>query len=482
MMDITKLSAYEIREKLINKEVTALEIVRAHLSLIEEKKDLNAFITINKEEALKRAGIIDEKVKNGEALGCLAGVPVTIKDNISTKGIKTTCGSKMLEDYIPPFNATVVDLIEEEDGIILGKANLDEFAIGSTTENSYFGPSKNPIDPSKIPGGSSGGTACAVGSNQVPLGLGTDTGGSVRQPSAYCGVVGIKPSFGAISRFGVVSMANTLDQVGVVGRNVRDAGNLLRVLMKKDERDMTSYEEADQVLKDLDLDGTYDFKGMKIGIIKDLEGYSLDKEVEEKFQESVEIIKSLGGLVEEVNMPYLKYAPACYHLLASAETSSNLARFDGIVYGHRAGDYKDLTELYTNSRSEGLGREVKRRIVFGTYVLDKENREKYYEKALKVRRLIKEDFARVFEDYDLILSPTSPVLPFNLGEKAENTEDQYNTDIFAVGANLAGLGGISLPVKGDSPTIGIQFTANRFEDDKLIKAGLAFEGGKVDEL
>lgn len=481
-MDITKLSAYEIREKLINKEVTALEIVRAHLGLMEEKKDLNAFITINEEEAIKRAEFIDKKIKNGETLGCLAGVPVAIKDNISTRGIRTTCGSKMLENYIPPFNATVVDLIEAEDGIVLGKANLDEFAIGSTTENSYFGPSKNPIDPSKVPGGSSGGTACAVGSNQVPLGLGTDTGGSVRQPSAYCGVVGMKPSFGAISRFGVVSMANTLDQVGVIGRGVKDTAILLKVLMKKDKRDMTSYEKAGEILEGIDLARPYDFKGIKIGLIKEFDGYKLDKEVEEKFEESVEMIKSLGGLVEEINMPYLKYAPACYHLLASAETSSNLARFDGIIYGHRAEAYEDLTELYTNTRSEGLGQEVKRRIVFGTYVLDKENREKYYEKALKVRRLIKEDFSKVFEKYDLILSPTSPVLPFDLGEKAENTEDQYNTDIFAVGANLAGLGGISLPVKGENPTIGIQFTANRFEDDKLIKAGLAFEGGKVDEL
>lgn len=478
-MDITKLSAGEIREKLVNNQLTAVEIVEAHLAKIDEVDgELNAFITINREEALERAKKIDEKVANKEDLGLLAGVPISIKDNISTKDIRTTCGSKMLENYIPPFNAKVIDLIEEEDGIVLGKTNLDEFAIGSTTETSYFGPVKNPLNMDKIPGGSSGGSAASVASYEVPLSLGTDTGGSVRQPAAYCNLVGIKPSFGAISRFGVVSMANTMDQVGVMARNVKDSANLLKVLMKKDTRDSTSYEEAGEILRGLDLNQAYSFKGLKIGIIKELEGYPMDKEVEEAFDKAVKLVKGLGGLVEEINMPYLKYAPACYHLLTTAEISSNLGRFDGIIYGHRSENYKDLTELYKNTRTEALGKEVKRRIIFGTYVLSKDKREKYYEQALKVRRLIKEDFEQVFKNYDLILSPTSPLLAFEIGENKENTELQYNSDVFTVGTNLAGICAMSLPYKG----VGIQFTANRFEEDKLIRAGLAFEGGNIDEL
>lgn len=480
-MDITNISAYEIREKFINKEVRAVDIVSSYIEKIKrEDPDLNAYISINEEEALVRARELDDRLARGEAMGSLAAVPVSIKDNISTKGIKTSCGSKMMLDYLPPFNATVIDLIEAEDGIILGKTNLDEFAIGSTTESSCFGPTKNPIAEGKIPGGSSGGSAVSVASKLAPLSLGTDTGGSVRQPAAYTSVVGIKPSYGAISRFGIASMANSMDQVGVLAGNVKDGASLLKVLMQKDPRDHTSYGAAGEILEGLDLDGNYDFKGMKIGLVRELEGYEMDGEILEALDRSVELIEKLGGRVEEVKMNYLAYASTNYYLLASAEASSNLARYDGIIYGHRSDDYKDLTELYTNSRTESFGDEVKKRIILGNYLLANENREDYYTRALKIRRLIKEEFEETFKNYDLILTPTTPILPFDLrGEYDEN----YDSNIFTTGVNLAGNCAMSLPVyKQERLPIGIQFIANRFEEDKLIRAGLAFEGGNIDEL
>lgn len=482
-MDITNISAYEMHEKFLNKEVTAVELVNAHLENMEKLKELNAFITINKEDALERAKILDEKLASGAEMGVLAGIPISLKDNISTKGIRTTCGSKMLENYIPPFNATVVDLIEAEDGIILGKTNLDEFAIGSSTESSYFGATKNPVDNNLIAGGSSGGSTVAVKSRQMPLSLGTDTGGSVRQPASYCNVVGIKPTYGAISRFGVVSMANTMDQVGVVGRNVRDTSLLLKTLMKKDTRDGTSYKKSEEVLKNLDVNKNYDFKGIKVGVLKTIGDYKLDEIVARDFEKAVEMVKSMGGQVEEISMDSLKYAPACYHVLSTAEVSSNLARFDGLRYGYRSEKYETTEELFRNSRQEALGKEVKRRILFGTYVLLNENKKEYYEKALKVRRLIADEYSEMLSKYDVLMTPTTPTIPFELGTNSDNTEIQYNSDIFTVGVNLAGICAISVPFdKEEAAPVGIQFIANKFEEDKLIKAGLAFEGGNVYEL
>lgn len=482
-MEITNISAYEMREKLLNKEIKAVDIVNAHLEKINELKDLNAFITINEESALESAKKIDEKIANGETLGALAGIPISIKDNISTKGIKTTCGSKMLENYVPPFNASVIDLIEEEDGIVLGKTNLDEFAVGSSTENSYFGITKNHINNDLIPGGSSGGSTVSVGSYQVPLSLGTDTGGSVRQPSAYCKVVGIKPTYGAISRYGVVAMANSLDQVGIIGRNVKDSGLLLKSMMKKDLKDLSSFEGVENVLADFNFDEKYDFKDMKIAVVKNIKGYTVDEEVAERFDRAVELVEKLGGKVEVIDMEAIAYGSACYHVLSTAEVSSNMGRFDGVRYGYRSENYTDLNELYINSRTEAFGKEVKRRIMIGTYVLENENREKYYVKALKIRRMIRDEFNEIFKDYDLIISPTAPTLPFEIGKNIDNTEAQYNTDIFTVGVNLAGICAISIPFgKEDEAPVGIQFVANKFEEDKLLKAGLAFEGGKVDEL
>ncbi|NLK43630.1 MAG: Asp-tRNA(Asn)/Glu-tRNA(Gln) amidotransferase subunit GatA [Tissierellia bacterium] len=478
-MDIVKLSALEIREKILNKELSATQVVKAHLDRIDEiDKDINAFISINKEEALKAAEQVDEKIKNGEDLGSLAGIPIALKDNIVTRGTKTTCGSKMLEDFMSPYDARVVEMIKSQDGIIIGKTNMDEFAMGSSNERSYFGPTKNPVNTKLVPGGSSGGSAAAVKANEVPLALGTDTGGSIRQPAAYCDLVGIKPSYGLVSRYGVVPLANTLDAVGVFGKNVTDAALMLSAIAGYDEKDSTSYENSIDLVFEKGLEPIEYIKGMKIGIPKEIYLDEVDKRLKDHMDKVIKIFESLGASVEEISLPHLKYGLATYHVIATAEISSNMARFDGLRYGHRAKEYSSLDELYTNSRTEAFGDEVKRRILMGTYYLSMGHGRDYYEKALKMRTLIIDDFNKAFKDYDIILTPTSPILPFELGKLKDEPLTKDLTGIFTAPVNLAGLCAMSIPCGYiDGLPVGLQIIGDRFKENNIIKAGLGFEGG-----
>lgn len=466
-MDITSLTAIEMREKLKNKEISCREIVKAHLDRIEKlEPEINAFITVSKEEALEAADRVDEKIRNNEELGILAGIPIGIKDNISTKGIRTTCASKILENYIPPFDATIVERIKEEDGIILGKTNMDEFAMGASTESSYFGITKNPIDTTRIPGGSSGGSAAAVKAQEVALALGTDTGGSIREPASYCGIVGIKPSYGLVSRYGVVSMANSLDQAGTFGRNVLDATLLLQAIAGHDEKDSTSMDlEVVDYLKHVEDH----VKGMKIGIIK--EYMDADEKVKEKVLNAIKVFEDLGFEIEEVSMPNLQHALACYYIISTAEISTNLSRFDGIRYGYRAEDFNSLDELYKKTRAEGFGHEVKKRIILGTYSLIKDNIDDYYKKALRVRTLIKNDFDKAFQKVNILLSPTTETPAIKIGEATDPVAAGYTLAI-----NIAGVCALSMPCgEVEGLPVGLQLVGDRFKEMDIIKAAYALE-------
>lgn len=473
-MDIIKLSAIEMKEKLENKELSSREIIEAHFNRIEEVEgDINVFISLNKEEALEAADKIDEKIKNGEKLGLLAGIPIGIKDNIITYNTKTTCGSKMLENFIPPYDSTVVEKIKAADGIILGKTNMDEFAMGSSTETSYFGQTKNPIDLERVPGGSSGGSTAGVRAGEVALALGSDTGGSIRQPASSCGVVGIKPTYGLVSRYGLVSVANSLDQIGVVGRNVLDAALMLGVISGYDKKDGTSID-----MKSIDYLEKIkeDIKGMKIGIPKEFFDFKMDPKVKEEVMKAIKVFETLGAEVEDISLPSIEYGLEAYYIISTSEISSNMARYDGISYGYRAEEYETLDELYMNTRSEAFGDEVKRRIMAGTYFLSSGHAEDYYKKAMKVRSLIKEDFNKAFKDYDIILSPTTIGLPFKLGEKANDPLDMYKSDIFTVPVNLAGICAMSIPCGYvDGLPVGLQIIGNSFKEENILKAGYAFE-------
>lgn len=479
-MDIISLTAIELKEKLKNREISAREIATACLDRIKDKEpEINAFITVTEEEALKAADRVDEKIRNGEDLGLLAGIPIAVKDNISTKGIRTTCGSKMLENYIPPFEATVVEKIKEEDGIIVGKTNMDEFALGSSTETSYFGTTKNPHDTERVPGGSSGGSAAAVAAKEAPLSLGTDTGGSIRQPAAFCGVVGIKPTYGLVSRYGVVPMANSLDQVGPFGRNVKDAALLLQAIAGHDERDSTS---MDINIPDYINSLTGDVKGMKAAIPKEYLELEIDSNIKDSLLNAVNVLKDIGVEIEEVSLPNIKYALPDYYIISTSELSTNMSRYDGIRYGHRAESFADIDDLIIKSRSEAFGREVKRRIMLGTYSLSKGHADEYYKKALKVRTLIKNDFDKAFTKYHIILGPTTPKLPFKIGEITDPVT-MYKSDLFTVAVNLAGICALSMPCgSANGLPVGIQIMGDRFKEINILKAAYALEmslGGEM---
>lgn len=461
-MNITDLKAWEIKEKLLKGEMTSVEIIEAHFKNIEEKEeDLNAFISVDKERALEKARKIDEKIKNKEELGLLAGLAISLKDNIITRDFKTTAGSKMLENFMPPFDATLVRMIEENDGIIIGKTNMDEFAMGGTTKNSYFGPSKNPLDKSKTPGGSSGGSAVSVAAGQAALSVGSDTSGSVRIPAAYCGVVGIKPTYGLVSRYGLITLSNSLDTVGVFGRDVKDATLMLSAIYGQDKLDTTSVD------KEINFDLGADVKGLKVGIPKEWLSLDMDEAVKADFQKAIETLKSLGAVVEEVSIPNIVHSPSVYKTICYSDVSSNMARFDGIRYGFRAGDYNTLDELYINSRTEGFGEEVKRRIMLGTYLLSGHRGDEYYKQAQKVRTLMIQDFNLAFEKFDCLIAPSKLNKPGDLKGESKHFND-YNASV-----NLAGLPAISLPM-GDMT--GLQIIGDRFKEETIIKAALAFEG------
>ena len=474
-MDITKLTVHELQDKLKSKEITVTDITKAYIKNIEEKeKDIGAFVTTLEDEAIKKSEEIQEKIEKGENLGNLAGIPIGIKDNICTKGIKTTCSSKMLENFVSPYDATVMEKINNENMINLGKLNMDEFAMGGSTEYSYFHKTKNPWNLNKVPGGSSGGSAAAVAANMVPWALGSDTGGSIRQPASFCGVVGLKPTYGLVSRYGLVAFASSLDQIGPITKDVKDCAMLLNIIAGHDERDSTSAntEKIDYVkaLKN-------DVKGLKIGVPKEFFGEGINEEVKEKLNEAIEKYKELGAEVEECSLDIAKYSLAAYYIIACAEASSNLGRFDGIRYTYRTKEYKNLKELYKKTRTEGFGPEVKRRIILGTYVLSSGYYDAYYKKAQKVRTLVMNEFKKAFEKYDILLTPTSPTVAFDIGSKSNNPLEMYLADICTVSVNIAGLPGISIPCGQDKEgmPIGMQLIGKRFDESTILNAAYTFE-------
>ena len=474
-MEITELTVHELKEKLASKEITIPEITKAYINRIQEKeKDIGAFVTVLEENAMNKAKEIEEKVNNNEIKGNLAGIPIGIKDNICTKGIHTTCSSKMLENFVSPYDATVMEKINKENMINLGKLNMDEFAMGGSTEYSAFHITKNPWNLNKVPGGSSGGSAAAVASQMVPWALGSDTGGSIRQPASFCGVVGMKPTYGLVSRYGLVAFASSLDQIGPITKDVEDCAMLLNVITGHDEKDSTS-ENREKV--DYTLSLKNNVKGMKIGIPKEFYGEGIQPEVKQKLEEAIEKYKELGAEVEEFSLDIANYALATYYIIACAEASSNLGRFDGIRYGYRTPNYNDLKDIYINSRSEAFGNEVKRRIILGTYVLSSGYYDAYYKKALEVRTLVQSKFDEAFSKYDVILTPTAPTTAFNIGEKSSNPLEMYLADICTVSVNIAGLPGISIPcgVDKEKMPIGMQLIGQKFNEETLLNAAYTFE-------
>ncbi|MBE5806222.1 MAG: Asp-tRNA(Asn)/Glu-tRNA(Gln) amidotransferase subunit GatA [Clostridiales bacterium] len=474
-MNITELTVHELQEKLKNKELTITEITKAYVDRINEKeKDVNAFVTQLTNDALEKSKEIEIKVDNGELKSEFAGIPIGIKDNICTKGVKTTCGSKMLENFISPYDATVIEKLNEAGTITLGKMNMDEFAMGSSTEHSAIAITKNPWNLNTVPGGSSGGSAAAVAANLVPWALGSDTGGSIRQPASLCGVVGLKPTYGLVSRYGLVAYASSLDQIGPITKDVKDCAMLLNLLVGHDEKDTTSLNipKVDYV-KEL----KNDVKGIKIAVPREFYAKGINEEVKTKLNEAIEKYKELGAEVEEISLDLAEYSLATYYIIACAEASSNLGRYDGIRYGYRTNNFETLEDIYINSRSEAFGDEVKRRIILGTYVLSSGYYDAYYKKAQQVRTLVKKKFDDVFEKYDVILTPTSPTVAFEIGTKSNNPLEMYLADICTVPLNIAGLPGISIPCGVDSKgmPIGMQLIGNRFKESTILNVAYTYE-------
>lgn len=474
-MNITELTVHELQEKLKNKELTVTQIVDAYTENIEKREnDVQAFVTTLNGEAKKQAQEIQEKIDNGEELGEFAGIPIGIKDNMCTKGVKTTCSSRMLENFIAPYDATVVEKLKDENIINLGKLNMDEFAMGGSTEYSYFKKTRNPWNLNKVPGGSSGGSAAAVAAGMVPWALGSDTGGSIRQPSSFCGVVGLKPTYGLVSRYGLVAFASSLDQIGPITKDVKDSAMLLNLIAGHDKKDTTS-EDREKI--DYTKCLKNNVKGLKIGVPKEFFGEGINQEVKESLEKAMQIYKEMGAIVEEISLDVAQYSLATYYIIACAEASSNLGRFDGIRYGHRAKDFKNIRELFVKSRSEGFGPEVKRRIILGTYVLSSGYYDAYYKKAQQVRTLVTNEFNKAFEKYDVILTPTSPTVAFDIGSKTTNPLEMYLSDICTVSVNIAGLPGISIPCGVDSAgmPIGMQLIGNKFCEETILNAAYTFE-------
>lgn len=474
-MNITELTVHELQEKIKSKEITIKEITKAYVDRINEKeKDVQAFLTTLTDEAMKQAEEIQNKKEAGEITGDLAGIPIGIKDNICTKGVKTTCASKMLENFVAPYNATVIEKLNQENMVSLGKLNMDEFAMGSSTEHSYFKNTKNPWDLKKVPGGSSGGSAAAVAANLVPWALGSDTGGSIRQPASFCGVVGLKPTYGLVSRYGLVAFASSLDQIGPITKDVKDAAMLLNIIAGHDEKDTTSSQrpkvDYTKALKN-------NVKGLKIGLPKEFFGEGINEEVKESLQKAIEKYKELGAEIEEFSLDISKFSLAAYYIIACAEASSNLGRFDGIRYTYRTPEFKNLKEIYKKSRSEGFGAEVKRRIILGTYVLSSGYYDAYYKKGQQVRTLVMNEFNKAFEKYDVILTPTSPTVAFDIGSKSNNPLEMYLADICTVSVNVAGLPGISIPCGVDKAgmPIGMQLIGKKFSEETILNAAYTFE-------
>jgi aspartyl-tRNA(Asn)/glutamyl-tRNA(Gln) amidotransferase subunit A len=474
-MEIFELTIHGLHEKLKKKELSSVEATKAMLSRIKESDEkINAFISVTEKEALAGAAAADARISAGN-IDILTGIPIALKDIFLTKGVRTTCGSKMLENFIPPYDSTSWLKLQERGAVLLGKLNQDEFAMGSSCESSAFGATRNPWNLDCIPGGSSGGSAAAIAAQQAIATLGTDTGGSIRQPASHCGCVGLKPTYGRVSRYGVIAYASSLDQVGPMTRDVRDAAIMMDAIAGHDPLDSTS---VDRTVPDYTKSLLTDVKGMKIGLPKEYYIDGLDSDVKKAMELAIETYRGLGAEFVDISLPHTGYAVACYYLIATAEASSNLARYDGVRFGHRTTESTSgLKEMYMKSRSEGFGTEVKRRIMLGTYALSSGYYDAYYIKAQKVRTLIMQDFLKAFEKVDVILTPVAPTPAFKIGEKASDPLQMYLSDIFTIPVNLAGTCGISVPagISKDGLPIGLQLIGRPFGEEAIIRAGYAFE-------
>lgn len=475
MKEILKRSALEQQQALKNKELTAVELTEATYERIDEVEGkIKAFNSLTKERALETAKKVDEKIAKGEDLPLLAGVPLALKDNMNLVGSKTTASSKILKDFVSPYNATVTEKLLNNLIPIIGKANLDEFAMGSSNENSAFSEVHNPWDLNKVPGGSSGGSAASVASCEATLALGSDTGGSIRLPASFCGIVGMKPTYGRVSRYGLIAFASSLDQIGPFARTVEDAAALLEVIAGHDVKDSTSLDlPVEPYSKMLNTD----IKGLKVGVIKELMSEGITDDVKKSIETAIETYKAQGAEIVEISLPHLKYSIGIYYILATAECSSNLARFDGVKYGYRCENADCLLDMYTKTRAEGFGDEVKRRIMLGTYALSSGYYDAYYKKAQQLRALVKEDFDKAFEKVDCLISPTCPTTAFELNSKTEDPLAMYLTDIATISANLAGICGISIPAgfDKDGMPIGLQILTQQLQEAKLFNFAYKFE-------
>lgn len=473
-LKLYNLSMYEIKKKIEKKEIKAVEVLESTLERIDSVEDkVQSYLTLTEDIAFCKANEIDKKIANSEAIGELAGIPMAIKDNICTEKILTTCASKMLHNFVPPYSATVYEKLLMEDGVMLGKTNMDEFAMGSSIENSFYKKTKNPWDISKVPGGSSGGSASAVAAGEAFFALGSDTGGSIRQPAAFCGVVGLKPTYGLVSRYGLVAMANSLDHIGPITKDVTDCALVLNAITGYDPKDGTS-SKRDKI--DYFKTLNEGIKGLRIAIPKEYFDENLSEPVRKAIIEAIQVFKNLGAVCEEVSLPNTKYAMAVYYIISQSEISLALARFDGIRYGYRALTYTNIDELVEYTRSEGFGLEVKRRIVAGTYWLSGNNYMEYYKKANQVRKLIKLDFNNIFSNYDVILTPTSATTAFELGLSQEKPLARQNLDGYTVAANLTGIPAISIPCGFDKGLpIGMQLMGKNFDEETLLRVARAFE-------
>ena len=474
-MELYQLTAHELSDKMNAKEISCTELTKSVLDRISAVEDkVEGYVTVCEGSALDAAKAVDEKLARGETLGDLEGIPIAVKDNICTEGLLTTCASRMLYNFVPPYDATAAEKIKNAGAVIVGKANMDEFAMGSTTEHSYFKKTKNPFGLDRVPGGSSGGSAAVVSADETIVALGSDTGGSIRQPAAFCGCVGMKPTYGLVSRYGLVAFASSLDQIGPLTKDVTDCATVLNVITGHDKKDSTSlnveYPDYKEAL-------VADCKGLRIGVPKEYFGEGISEEVKEHLYKALETFKSLGATYEECSLPRSEYALPAYYIISSAEASSNLARYDGVKYGYRTEQKTDLIDLYTKTRSEGFGEEVKRRIMLGTYALSSGYYDAYYKKAQQTRTLIKEDFDRCFETFDIILTPTAPTTAWKIGEKSADPLAMYAADICTVSANIAGIPGIVIPCGFDKDglPVGMQLLGKAFGEKTLLRAAYTFE-------
>ena len=474
-MKLFEQPAHVLHDMLVNKEITSLELTQAVLARIDEVEgDVQAYLTITREEALAQAKAVDEKIAKGEEIAFLEGNPGAINDNIFTKGIKNTCASKILQKFVPPYDATVMQKLEAQNPVVLGKTNLDEFAMGGSTENSAYHPTCNPWNTDCVPGGSSGGSAAPVAAGTAVWALGSDTGGSIRQPASFCGVVGMKPTYGRVSRYGLVAYASSLDQIGPITKDVTDCAHILNIIAGRDEMDSTS---LDVQVPDFTKALVQDVKGLKIGLPKEYFVKGMDPEVEAAVKNGVKELEKLGAEVVEISLPNTDYAISTYYLIAPAEAATNLARYDGVSYGERAEDASDLVEMMTKTRTQYLGEEVKRRIMIGNYALSAGYYDAYYLKALKVRRLVKEDYDKAFKDVDVIICPAAPSVAYKIGEKIANPLEMYLQDACTVPLNLAGLPGISVPCgyNKDKMPIGMQIIGKALDEETILRVAYTYE-------